>query len=57
METATKTGMVVLLGEVSVDKTQVDFEAVARRVCEEVGFTSKAIGLDCANCDVILNVQ
>ena len=30
MESATKTGMVVLLGEVSVDKTQVDFEKVAR---------------------------
>ena len=56
METATKTGMVVLLGEVSVDKTQVDFEAVARKVCQEVGFTGDAIGLDCANCDVILNV-
>lgn len=33
METATKTGMVVLLGEVSVDKTKVDFEKVARTVC------------------------
>jgi S-adenosylmethionine synthetase len=30
METATKTGMVVLLGEVSVDKSKVDFEKVAR---------------------------
>jgi len=26
METATKTGMIVLLGEVSVDSTQVNFE-------------------------------
>jgi len=33
METATKTGMVVLLGEVSVSKDKLDFEAVARKVC------------------------
>jgi S-adenosylmethionine synthetase len=57
MESATKTGMVVLLGEVSVDKTQVDFEAVARRVCKEVGFTSEDMGLDCDNCQVIINVH
>lgn len=57
METATKTGMVVLLGEVSVDKSKVDFEAVARRVCKEVGFTSDDIGLDCDNMQVIVNVH
>merc|ERR1712147_30663 len=57
METATKTGMVVLLGEVSVDKTKVDFEQVARKVCKEVGFTSEDVGLDADNCQVIVNVH
>ena len=57
MESATKTGMIVLLGEVSVDKSQVDFEAVARKVCREVGFTSEDMGLDCDNCQVIINVH
>jgi len=57
METATKTGMVVLLGEVSVDKSKVDFEQVARRVCKEVGFTSEDVGLDADNCNVILNIH
>jgi S-adenosylmethionine synthetase len=57
METATKTGMVVLLGEVSVGKDQVNFEQVARRVCKEIGFTSEDVGLDCDNCQVIINVQ
>ena len=47
----------MLLGEVSVDKTKVDFEQVARRVCKEVGFTSEDIGLDCDNCQVIVNVH
>merc|ERR1711937_490636 len=57
METATKTGMVVLLGEVSVDKDKVNFEQVARQVCREVGFTSEDVGLDCDNCQVIVNVH
>merc|ERR1711988_749240 len=57
METATKTGMVVLLGEVSVDKNKVDFEQVARKVCKEVGFTSEEVGLDCDKCNVIINVH
>ena len=41
----------------SVDKTKVNFEEVARRVCREVGFTSDEIGLDCDNCEVIVNVH
>ena len=57
METATKTGMVVLLGEVSVPKDKLDFEAVARKVCGEVGFTSDDVGLDNKNCQVIVNVH
>jgi len=58
METATKTGMVVLLGEISgVTTEQVNFEQVARDVCRQVGFTSDAIGLDCANMQVITNIQ
>jgi S-adenosylmethionine synthetase len=57
METATKTGMIVLLGEVSVDKDKVNFEQVARQVCREVGFTSEDVGLDCDNCQVIVNVH
>jgi len=57
METATKTGMVVLLGEVSVDKSKVDFEQVARKVCKEVGFNSEDVGLDCDKCNVICNIH
>lgn len=33
MESATKSGMVVLLGETGVSKEQVNFEQVARDVC------------------------
>ena len=57
METATKAGMIVLLGEVSVDKDKVDFEAEARRVCREVGFKHEDHGLDAETCQVIVNVH
>jgi len=53
METATKSKAVILLGETNISKSQLDFEQIARRVCKEVGYTSEAVGLDCANCDVI----
>lgn len=47
----------MLLGEVSVSKDQVNFEQIARRVCNEVGFNSEAVGLDANNCQVIVNVH
>jgi S-adenosylmethionine synthetase len=57
METATKTGMVVLLGEVTLEGPPVDYEAIARRVCKEVGFVSDDIGLDAEKMNVIINVE
>ena len=57
METATKTNMVVLLGEVSLSEDQVNFEQVARRIIKQVGFTNDEIGLDCFQCNVITNIQ
>jgi hypothetical protein len=34
---------IVLLGKVSVDRSKVDFELIARRVCKEFGFKSEAV--------------
>lgn len=57
LETATKTGMVVLLGEIRMkDRDKLDLEQIARRVCKEVGFTSDEIGLDSETMQVIINV-
>lgn len=56
METATKTGMVVLLGEVTMEGPTIDYERIARNVCKEVGFTSDDIGLDAEKMNVIINV-
>ena len=57
LETATKTGMLVLLGEIRMkNRDQINLEQIARKVCKEVGFTSADVGLDADNCEVIINV-
>ena len=42
----------ILIGEASTrdEAPEVDYEAVARQTCIDVGFTSEASGLDGANC-------
>lgn len=57
METATKTKLVALLGEVSVTQEQVNFEQVARNVIKQVGYTDDAVGLDANTCNVIVHVE
>merc|ERR1712166_1476192 len=57
MESATKTQMVVLLGETGVSKDEVNFEQIARDVCRDVGFTSEDAGLDCETMQVIQNIH
>ena len=49
IETATKTNMIVLLGEIT-SKAKVDYEQIARKVAREVGFVDDSIGLDADNC-------
>jgi S-adenosylmethionine synthetase len=55
-ETATKTNMVMIFGEITT-KAKVDYEKVIRKTCEEVGFTSADVGLDCHNCRVLVNIE
>lgn len=55
-ETATKTNMVMVFGEITT-KAKVDYEAVVRRVCKEVGFTSNDVGLDCDTCKVLVHIE
>jgi S-adenosylmethionine synthetase len=47
---------VCLLGEITC-KEQVDYEAIARKVCADIGYTSTDRGLDAANCQVLLKVE
>ena len=55
-ETGTKTGMVMVFGEITT-KAKVDYEAVVRQVCNDIGFTSEKMGLDGNNCRVLVELH
>jgi S-adenosylmethionine synthetase len=48
--------MVMVFGEITT-KAKVDYEAVVRKVCNDVGFTSEAVGLDGNNCRVLVELH
>jgi S-adenosylmethionine synthetase len=50
-ETATKTGMVMVFGEITTN-AKVDYEAIVRQTCRNIGFTSEDVGLDADTCKV-----
>ena len=57
IETCAKSGMLVLLGEMTMrNRELVDLEQIARKVCKEIGFTSEEIGLNADTMNVIINV-
>ena len=45
--------MVMVFGEITT-KAKVDYEAIVRQTCKEVGFTSDDVGLDGDKCKVRL---
>ena len=50
-ETCSKTNMVMVFGEITT-KAKVDYEAIVRKTCKEIGFTSDDVGLDGDKCKV-----
>jgi S-adenosylmethionine synthetase len=48
--------MVMVLGEIST-KAKVDYEAVIRKVCKDVGFVSDDVGLDCEKMKVVIHIH
>ena len=55
-ETATKTGFVMLLGEIT-SKAQIDFAKVARQTIKEIGYTDSSMGFDYETCGVLIAVE
>jgi S-adenosylmethionine synthetase len=48
--------MVMVFGEITT-KAKVDYEAIVRQTCREIGFISEAVGLDCDKCKVLVHIE
>jgi S-adenosylmethionine synthetase len=55
-ETATTTGLVMVLGEISTD-TYVDFQAIVRDTVREIGYTRADYGFDYQTCGTLVSVK
>src|SRR5689334_15730985 len=55
-ETATTTGLVLVLGEISTE-TYVDFQAVVRETVKDIGYTRADYGFDYLTCGTLVSVK
>jgi S-adenosylmethionine synthetase len=55
-ETATTTGLVLVLGEISTE-TYVDFQAVVRDTVRDIGYTRAEYGFDYLTCGTLVSVK
>ena len=51
-ETMVTTGMVLLAGEITT-KAYLDFDGIARRTVEKIGYTNSSLGFDASSCAVL----
>ncbi|MBI5040830.1 MAG: methionine adenosyltransferase [Gammaproteobacteria bacterium] len=52
-ETLTKTGMVILAGEITTQAKGIEYEKIVRDVVNDIGYTSSDIGFDGSTCAVL----
>ena len=55
-ESATKTGMMMVLGEIT-SKTHLDFQAIVRAAIKDIGFNDSRIGFDYNTCNVLVAIE
>ena len=56
-ETATTTGLVVVMGEISSNAEYVDIAKLARNTVEEIGYTRAKYGFDAETCAVMVTIK
>jgi len=55
-ETLTKTGLVLLAGEITT-KAQVDYAGIVRKTVADIGYNSSSVGFDAESCAVLLQIS
>src|SRR3954467_13895923 len=55
-ETATTTGLVLVLGEITT-KTYIDFQAIVRDTVRDIGYTKAEYGFDFQTCGTLVSVK
>jgi len=55
-ETSTKTGMVLIFGEITT-RALVDYQSVVRKAVEDIGYNNGDIGLDHKSCNVMVCIE
>lgn len=55
-ETMVTTGLVVIAGEITTN-AQLDFQAIARKTIEEIGYNDSEMGFDYKSCGVLVTVD
>ncbi len=56
VETATKTGLILVFGEVTT-KTYVDIQGIVRKTIREIGYDNPSFGFDADACSVLISIS
>ena len=56
-ETATTTGLVMVLGEISTEAEYIDVPTIVRDVVKDIGYTKAEYGLDYLTCGTLVSIK